>query len=71
MLQFKDQTLVYFFVVKSTHYISFIEIENIIAMLVVTSSIVINVPIRGLVAVVTEDSFLLWLAKFKYQKTCL
>ena len=26
---------------------------------------------RSLLAVETNDSFLLWLAKFKYQKTCL
>ena len=42
-----------------------------IAILTVTSPIVINVPTRGLLAVETEDSFVLWLAKFKYQKTCL
>ena len=36
-----------------------------------TSPIVINVPIRGLLAVETKDSFLLGLAKFKYQKTFL
>ena len=42
-----------------------------IAMLTVTSPIVINMPTRGLVAVETKDSFVLWLAKFKYQKTCL
>ena len=29
------------------------------------------VPTSGLLAVETNDSFLLWLAKFKYQKTCL
>ena len=42
-----------------------------IAILTVTSPIVINVPTRGLLAVETKDSFVLWLAKFKYQKTCL
>ena len=42
-----------------------------IAMLTVTSPIVINVPTRGLLAVETKNSFVLWLAKFKYQKTCL
>ena len=42
-----------------------------IAILTVTSPIVINVPTRGLLAVKTKDSFVLWLAKFKYQKTCL
>ena len=30
-----------------------------------------KVPIRGLLAVETKNSFVLWLAKFKYQKTCL
>ena len=44
---------------------------NFIAILTVTSPIVINVPTRGLLAVETKDSFVLWLAKFKYQKTCL
>ena len=43
----------------------------VIAILTVTSPIVINVPTRGLLAVKTKDSFVLWLAKFKYQKTCL
>ena len=42
-----------------------------IAILTVTSSIVINVPTRRLLAVETQDSFVLWLAKFKYQKICL
>ena len=42
-----------------------------IAILTVTSPIVINVPTRGLLAVETKDSFVLWLAKFKYQKNCL
>ena len=43
-----------------------------IAILTVTSPIVINAPIRGILAVKTKtDYFLLWLAKFKYQKTCL
>ena len=36
-----------------------------IAILTVTSPIVINVPTRGLLAVETKDSFVLWLAKFK------
>jgi len=40
-----------------------------IAILTVTSPIVINVPTRGLLAVDTKDSFVLGLAKFKYQKT--
>ena len=42
-----------------------------IAILTVTSPIVINVPTRGLLAVETKDSFVLWLAKFTYQKNCL
>ena len=42
-----------------------------IAILTVTSPIVINVPTRGSLAVETKDSFVLWLAKFKYQKNCL
>jgi len=42
-----------------------------IAILIVTSPIVINVPTRGLLALETKDSFVLWWAKFKYQKTCL
>ena len=41
------------------------------AILTVTSPIVINVPTRGLLVVETKDSFVLWLAKFKYQKNCL
>ena len=45
--------------------------EFIIAILTVTSSIVINVPTGRLLAVETKDSFVLWLAKFKYQKICL
>ena len=44
---------------------------RVIAILTVTSPIVINVPTRGLLAVETKDSFVLWLAKFKYQKNCL
>ena len=40
-------------------------------IITVTSPIVINVPTRGLLTVETKDSFGLWLAKFKYQKTCL
>ena len=43
----------------------------VIAILTVTSHKVINVPTRGLLAVETKDSFVLWLEKFKYQKTCL
>ena len=42
-----------------------------IAILTVTSPIVINVPTRGLLAVETKYPIVLWLAKFKYQKTCL
>ena len=42
-----------------------------IAILTVMSPIVINVPTRGLLVAVTKDSFVLWLAKFKYQKNCL
>ena len=42
-----------------------------IAILTVTSPIVINAPTRGLLTVETKDSFVLLLAKFKYQKTCL
>ena len=44
---------------------------NKIAILIVTSPIVINVPTRGLLAVKARGSFTLWLAKFKDQKTCL
>ena len=44
--------------------------ESTITILTVTSPVVINVPTRGLLAVETKD-FVLWLAKFKYQKTCL
>ena len=46
-------------------------VQPLIAILTVTSPIVINVPTRGLLAVETKDSFVLWLAKFKYQKNCL
>ena len=42
-----------------------------IAILTVTSPVVINVPTRSLLAVETKDSFVLWLVKSKYQKTCL
>ena len=42
-----------------------------VAVLTVTSPIVINVPTRGLLVVETKDSFVLWLEKFKYQKNCL
>ena len=38
-----------------------------IAILTITSPIVINVPTRGSLAVETKDSFVLWLAKLKYQ----
>jgi len=41
-----------------------------IAILTLTSPIVINVPTRGLLAVETKASFVLWLVEFKYQKTC-
>ena len=34
----------------------------------VTSPIVINVTTRSVLAFETKDSFLLWLAKFRYQK---
>ena len=47
------------------------QVEWLIAILTVTSPIVINVPTRGLLAVETKDSFVLWLAKSKYQKNCL
>ena len=42
-----------------------------IAILTVTSPIVINVQSRDLLSVETRDSFVLWLAKFQYQQTCL
>ena len=42
-----------------------------IAILIVTSPIVINVPTKGLLAVKARGSFVLLLAKFKYQNTCL
>ena len=45
--------------------------EQSIAILTVTSPIVINVPTRGLLVALTKDSFVLWLAKFQYQKSCL
>ena len=42
------------------------------AKLTVTSAhIVFNMPNRGLLAVESKDSFVVWLAKFKYQKTGL
>ena len=41
------------------------------AILTVTSPIVITVPTRGLLAVETKDSFVLWLEKFEYQEDCL
>ena len=37
------------------------------AILIVTSPIVINVPTRGLLAVETKVSFVLWLAKLENQ----
>ena len=40
---------------------------SICLFLTVTSPVVINVPTRGLLVVETKDSFVLWLAKFKYQ----
>ena len=36
-------------------------------VIIVTSPIVIKVPTRGLLAVETKNSFVLWLAKFEYQ----
>ena len=57
-------------IIKGKHQ-DFNQNPSIIAMLTVTSPIVINVPTRGLLAVETKDSFVLWLAKFKYQKTRL
>ena len=39
----------------------------LIAILAVTSPVVINVPTRGLLAVETKDSFVLWLAKLENQ----
>ena len=44
---------------------------DIIAILIVTSPFVINVPTSRLLALETKDSFVLWLAKFRYQKTSL
>ena len=61
--------VMYFSVVKFGYHC--FNISRDIAILTVTSPIVINVPTRGLLAVETKDSFVLWLAKFKYQKTCL
>ena len=48
-------------------------ISSYIAILTVTSHIVINVPTRGSLAVEIKGSFLLWSAKFtsKYQNNCL
>ena len=43
-------------------------IRRLLAILTVTSPIVVNVPTRGLLAVETKDSFVLWLAEFKYQR---
>ena len=48
-----------------------IDVLKNIAILTVTSPTVIKVPIRGFSAIETTNSFALWLAKFKYQKTCL
>ena len=45
--------------------------EKTIAILTGTSPIVLNVATRGLLADETEYSFVLGLAKFKYQKICL
>ena len=42
-----------------------------IAILIVTSPVVINVPTRGLSVVETKESFVPLLEKCKYQKTCL
>ena len=66
---FKDQT---FAIAK--HFVitfKFLIKPSGIAILTVTSPIVINVYTRGLLAALKIDSFVLWLAKFKYQKTCL
>ena len=41
-------------------------VSSFIAILTVTSPVVINVPTRGSLAVKRKDSFVLWLAKFKY-----
>ena len=41
--------------------------SKLIALLTITSPIVINVPTRSLLAVEKKHSFLLWLAKFKYE----
>ena len=47
------------------------ELNSAVAILTVTSLIVINVQTRGLLTADTKDSFVLSLAKLKYQKTCL
>ena len=39
-----------------------------IAILTVTSPIVINVPTRGLLAVETKNSFVLWLANLNIKR---
>jgi len=57
--------------VRATEKLRSDSVLNTKAILTVTSPIVINVPTRGLLAVETKDSFVLWLAKFKYQKACL
>ena len=44
------------------------EVPNLIAMFLVTSPIVINVPTRGLLAVETMHAIVRWLVKFEYQK---
>ena len=56
---------------KSLELKEILQFSAFIAILIVTSPVVINVPTRGLLALETKDSFVLWLAKFKYQKTCL
>ena len=63
------------FVLNPRHFLmallKFLIKSSGIAILTVTSPIVINVPNRSLLVAVTKDSFDLWLAKSKYQKTCL
>ena len=43
-------------------------VSNTIAILTVTSPIVINVPTRGLLAVETKNSFVLWLANLNIKR---
>ena len=62
---FKDQTFVF-----ATAFLYDFKASGMV-ILAVTSPIVINVPTRGLLAAITKDSFVLWLTKFKYHKTCL